>query len=118
MNEEQKVIVITMMESYTTYENHGTLKIDLENWVELDGKDKNEIAEWLNNNSDNLFVDTTTGEIKRDQFYKYDQEELDDMLVNGEEKEVDEDIIPLYEYRQNTEVISDRIKNEQKYLYI
>ena len=35
----EKTIEVAMVESYVTYENHGTLKLNLDDWPDLKGKD-------------------------------------------------------------------------------
>jgi hypothetical protein len=115
---QENIKTIRLMESYITYENHGDINLNLNYFPELQGKTNSEIQDWLNANSDNLYVDSNNGEIRKDRYYIYTQEEYDDMAVNGEDPEIDEDVIELLEYWNNSEVIWDKIKCEEKTLYV
>jgi hypothetical protein len=118
MNDQNNssIIDVNIMFSYVTYENHGTLKLKLEDWPELKGKDTSSISDWLNANQQNLFVDTTDGTLRPDRYFIYSAEELADITANGEAKEINEDVWPLAEYWNASECVSSRTKKEEKYL--
>jgi hypothetical protein len=115
---EENTKTVRLMESFTTYECHGDIKLNLDIFPELKDKTNQEIQTWLNENSGNLYIDCYSQELRKDQYYIYSQEELDDMLVNGEDPEIDDSVIELSEYWSNTEVIWDKIKCEEKTLHV
>lgn len=110
------IIEVVIGESYVTYENHGTLKLNLDDWPDLKGKDRDAITAWLNENQENLFVDSLDGTLRPDRFYRYTAEELAEMEANGDEKEINEDVCSLGDYRSETECVSSKVKNEQQFL--
>ena len=113
-----ETIEVAMVESYVTYENHGTLKLNLDDWPALKGKDNAAIAAWLNENQDNLFVDAADGTLRPDRYYCYTAEDLAEMDANGDEKEINEDVCSLGDYWSESECVSSNVKNEQRYLDI
>lgn len=115
---EENTKTIRLMESFTTYECHGDIKLNFVIFPELKDKTDQEIQTWLNENSDSLYIDCSNNELQKDQYYTYPQEELDDMAANGEEPEKDDNIIDLQEYWSNTTVVWDKIKCEEKTLHV
>lgn len=120
MSEENtaNTIEVAMVESYVTYENHGTLKLNLDDWPDLKGKDSAAITAWLNENQDNLFVNIDDGTLRPDRYYCYTAEELVTMTGKGEEKEVNESVYALGEYWSESACVSSKIKDEQRYLQV
>ena len=115
---EENIKTIRLMESFTTYECHGDINLNLKHFPELQNKSNEEIQEWLNSNYDELYIDSLSGELRKDCYYDYTPEELDEMLVNGEEREENPDVIDLLDYWSSTEVIWDKIKDEEKTLHV
>lgn len=113
-----KTIEVAMVESYVTYENHGTLKLNLDDWPDLKGKDSAAITAWLNENQDNLFVDAADGTLRPDRYYRYTAEDLAEMETNGDEKEINEDVCTLGDYWSESECVSSNVKDEQRYLNV
>lgn len=111
---------INMMESYTTYENHGELVLNFELFPELVGKTDEEIQGWLNQNSEELFIHVDSMELRKDKKYVYTLEDLEEAKANGEEIEdfEDDEVIELSECQAGAEVLWDKIKNERKYLHL
>jgi hypothetical protein len=111
---------INMMESFTTYENHGELQLNFEYFPELVGKTDEEIQNWLYENDENLFVHIDTCELRKDNKYIYSEEEIQEAKEEGEELEEceDEEVVSLWDYWSESEVNWDKIKNEKKYLYL
>ena len=121
MSEENK-IELTMMESFVTYENKGAITVNPNYFSALVGKTSQEAAKWLSENIWDLYVDADTGEIfpsnkiSKDEFmdeYGVEEEDLDDEGWN--EGLIGESRIPMMDYFSQREVISDRIKAEEKY---
>jgi hypothetical protein len=115
---EENTKTVRLMESFTTYECHGDVKLNFDIFPELKDKTDQEIQTWLNENSDSLYVNTFNQELRKDCYYVFSSEEWDEMTVNGEEPEIDADVIELSEYWSNTEVIWDKIKCEEKTLHV
>lgn len=111
-------IEVAMVESYVTYENHGTLKLNLDDWPDLKGKDRAAISAWLNENQDNLFVDAADGTLRPDRYYRYTAEDLAEMETNGDEKEINEDVCTLGDYWSESECVSSNVKDEHRYLNV
>jgi len=121
MSEENtNVKKVRMMESYTTYECHGDLELNFDIFPDLKDKSGDEIQKWLNENYSDLYVHCGTGELRKDKNYIYSPEDLEAYKEDGEEPEAFEDseIIELYEYWSNSEVIWDKIKCEEKDLIL
>jgi hypothetical protein len=115
---EENTKTVRLMESFITYECRGDIKLNLDIFPELKDKTDDEIQNWLNSNFDNLYVNGFNHELRKDCYYVYSQEEWDEMTVNGEDPEIDADVIELSEYWSNTEVVWDKIKNEEKNMFI
>ena len=107
---------VRLMESYTTYECHGDININLDIFPELKDKTNEEIEQWLNDNYCSLYVHCGSGEIRKDMNYVYEPEDLEE----GEVPELfeDSDVVELAEYWSNTEVVWDKIKGEEKTLHV
>ena len=109
MNEEI-IKTVHMCESFVTYINKGSIKMDLDKFPNLVGKTNKEINDWITSNGDTLFVNWE-GEIRLNSCHYYEEGELEE----GEEPEVDPDSIPLWEYFNNAGVEFDKIKDEERY---
>jgi hypothetical protein len=109
-----------MMESYTTFENHGELELNFEYFPELVGKTDEELQVWLDQNIGELYIHVGSGEIRKDKKYIYSAEDIEEAKANGEEIEdfEDDDVVDLWDYWSESEVNWDKIKNEKKYLYL
>lgn len=122
---KENTIEVTLMESFITYENHGSLKINLDDFPEFVDKSREELIDYLNANKSKLFVDTfyntivKTDRIKPDR-EDYTENEWEEMAQTGahEMEEENPDAIPLYDYWIDTECFFSKIKDERKYLYL
>lgn len=117
---EENIKTVRLMESYTTYESHGDIKLNLNIFPELNGKSNSEIQDWLDQNFHNLYIHCGSCELRKDQNYVYTEEELEDYKADNEEPELfeDSDVIELCEYWNSTEVVWDKIKGEEKTMHI
>lgn len=117
MSEENKKTV-RLMESFVTYECRGDVNLNLDIFPELKDKTNEEIQNWLNSNFDDLYIDSFNQELRKDCYYNYTPEEWDEMVVNGEDPEVNVDVITLSEYWSDSGVVWDKIKSEEKKMFI
>ena len=109
------------MESFITYENHGDVTLNLDYFPELKDKTDDEIQEWLNQNYSELYVHVYSNEFRKDNKIVYDEEELEYYKENPDEKpesDIDEDVVELCEYWSGTEVVWDKIKCEEKTMFV
>ena len=123
MSEEENTNIrsVRLMESFVTYECHGDIKLNLDLFPDLKGKTDQEIQEWLNDNYCDLYVDTWSHELRKDNKIVYDEEELEYYKENPDEKpesDIADDVIELSEYWSNTEVVWDKIKCEEKNMFL
>jgi hypothetical protein len=109
------------MESFITYENHGDIVFNFDFFPELKGKTNDELQDWLNQNYCNLYIDCNTSELRKDNKIIYDEEDLEYYAEKPDEKpedDVDEDVWELAEFWSQTEVVWDRIKCEERTMYV
>ena len=99
-SKETQTLTVSLIESFVTYENHGNLTLVPTDWPELEGKSKEEIAEWLNKNKGRLYVDC----------------ENDPKLVREEAE--DGDVMSLSEFWSEAEVLHDKIKDEERFMVV
>jgi hypothetical protein len=99
-----------MGEQYMTICGKGYVKINLDDFPELEGKSNSEINTWINDNADDLWVNWE-GYIRKDNFVIYEEGELEE----GEEPMIDDHAVPLWDYHNESEITWDKIKNEEKY---
>ena len=132
MSEENKnnEITLHMCESYITYTNKGQVKIDVNYFPQLKDKTKQEVAKWVTENIDNLYIDTYYGWVFPSKIVTKEEfilnngledlsgKELEDALVEEGwegEYESEDDRIPLHEFFNESGVVFDKIKNEEHY---
>lgn len=100
-SKEIQTLTVSLIESFVTYEHHGNLTLVPTEWPELDGKSKEEIAKWLNNNMEDLYLDD------------------DNKIVRKEAADEDsDDIRTLSDFWSESEVWHEKIKNEERFLEV
>jgi hypothetical protein len=112
---------VRLMESFITYENHGDIVFNFDHFPELEGKSNEELQDWLNQHYCDLYIDCNTLELRKDNKIVYEEEDLAYYAENPDEKpedDIDEDIWELAEFWSQTEVEWDRIKCEERTMYV
>jgi hypothetical protein len=109
---------VYMMESYVTYVNKGALELDLEYFPELQGLSDEQIAKELEDGK--YYVADWSNEIMPKQLPETISEKIkqDWTSEDGELEYDSENLCPLWEWHRESEVVFDKIKNEESYFIV